>query len=105
MSEYEEKLWNYQTAMAMARQMLSQGIITGKEYAKIDATIAKKYGVSSCSILSPCISLYVAIPSNSWRTVFAFWLSVRELHLPKLLCALRLSLWLPDMFFHNSIHT
>ena len=42
MSEYEEKLWNYQTAMAMARQMLSQGIITGKEYAKIDATIAKK---------------------------------------------------------------
>lgn len=46
----EEKLWNYQTAMAMARQMLSQGIITGKEYAKIDATIAKKYGVSSCSI-------------------------------------------------------
>lgn len=50
MSEYEERLWNYQTAMAMARQMLSQGIITGKEYAKIDATIAKKYGVSSCSI-------------------------------------------------------
>ena len=50
MSEYEEKLWNYQTAMAMARQMLSQGIITGQEYAKIDATIAKKYGVSSCSI-------------------------------------------------------
>ena len=46
----EEKLWNYQTAMAMARKMLSQGIITGKEYAKIDATIAKKYGVSSCSI-------------------------------------------------------
>ena len=43
MSEYEERLWNYQTAMAMARQMLSQGIITGKEYAKIDATIAKKY--------------------------------------------------------------
>ena len=50
MSEYEERLWIYQTAMAMARQMLSQGIITGKEYAKIDATIAKKYGVSSCSI-------------------------------------------------------
>lgn len=50
MSEYEERLWNYQTAMAMARQMLSQGITTGKEYAKIDATIAKKYGVSSCSI-------------------------------------------------------
>ena len=50
MSEYEERLWNYQTAMAMARQMLSQGISTGKEYAKIDATIAKKYGVSSCSI-------------------------------------------------------
>lgn len=24
--------------------------------------------------------------------------------MPKLLCALRLSLWLPDMFSHNSIH-
>ena len=50
MSEYEEALWRYQTAMALARKMLSQGIITEKEYEKIDTIIAKKYGVSSCSI-------------------------------------------------------
>ncbi len=50
MSEYEKALWSYQTAMAMARKMLSQGIITEKEYAKIDTIIAKKYGISSCSI-------------------------------------------------------
>lgn len=50
MSEYEEALWNYQTAMAFAREMLSQSIITEKEYATIDTIIAKKYGISSCSI-------------------------------------------------------
>ena len=50
MSEYEKALWSYQIAMALARKMLSQGIITEKEYEKIDAIIARKYGISSCSI-------------------------------------------------------
>ena len=50
MSEYEKALWSYQTAMALARKMLFQGIITEKEYEKIEAIIARKYGISSCSI-------------------------------------------------------
>ena len=50
MREYEKPLWSYQIAMALARKMLSQGIITEKEYEKIDAIIARKYGISSCSI-------------------------------------------------------
>ena len=49
-SKYEKTLWAYQTAMALARKMLSQGIITEKEYEKIDAIVARKYGISSCSI-------------------------------------------------------
>lgn len=50
MSDYEKRLFNYQTAMALARTMRSKGIISAKEYAKIDTIIAKKYGISSCSI-------------------------------------------------------
>lgn len=36
--------------MSLARSMRSQGIISDKEYAKIDTIIAKKYGISSYSI-------------------------------------------------------
>ena len=50
MSDYDKRLFAYQMAMALARSMRSKGIITGKEYAKIDTIIAKKYGISSCSI-------------------------------------------------------
>lgn len=50
MSDYEKRLMAYQTAMALARSMRSKGIISAKEYAKIDTIIAKKYGISSGSI-------------------------------------------------------
>ena len=50
MSDYDKRLFAYQTAMALARSMRSKGIISAKEYAKIDTIIAKKYGISSCSI-------------------------------------------------------
>lgn len=40
----------YQMAMALARSMRSKGLISAKEYAKIDTIIANKYGISSCSI-------------------------------------------------------
>ena len=33
-----------------ARSMRSKGLISAKEYAKIDTIIAEKYGISSCSI-------------------------------------------------------
>ena len=50
MSDYDKRLFAYQMAMALARSMHSKGLISAKEYAKIDTIIAKKYGISSCSI-------------------------------------------------------
>lgn len=50
MSDYDKRLFAYQTAMALARNMRSKGLISAKEYAKIDTIIAEKYGISSCSI-------------------------------------------------------
>lgn len=46
----EQALFCYQSTMAMARRMLSDGIITEKDYHKIDRIIAGKYGISLCSI-------------------------------------------------------
>lgn len=45
-----KRLFAYQMAMALARSMRSKGLISAKEYAKIDTIIAEKYGISSCSI-------------------------------------------------------
>ena len=50
MSDYDKRLFAYQMAMALARSMRSKGLISAKEYAKIDTIIANKYGISSCSI-------------------------------------------------------
>ena len=50
MSDYDKRLFAYQIAMALARSMRSKGLISVKEYAKIDTIIAEKYGISSCSI-------------------------------------------------------
>ena len=50
MSDYDKRLFAYQTAMALARSMRSKGLISAKDYAKIDTMIAEKYGISSCSI-------------------------------------------------------
>ena len=50
MSDYDKRLFAYQVTMSLARGMRSKGIISDKEYAKIDTIIAKKYGISSYSI-------------------------------------------------------
>lgn len=50
MDELYQRLTAYQTTMCLARNMLRQGIISEDDYRKIDTIIAKKYGVSSCSI-------------------------------------------------------
>ena len=50
MTDYDERLMRYQAAMAVARSMLSRGIIMRKDYGKIDRIIAKKYGISLDSI-------------------------------------------------------
>lgn len=43
-------LLNYLSAMAQAKVLLRQGIITKKEFADIDTMMAKKHGLSLCSI-------------------------------------------------------
>ena len=50
MSDLESRIVAYRRAMSLAKSMLRQGIITEKEYADIDTIIAKKYGLSSCTI-------------------------------------------------------
>ena len=50
MDDYKTALIAYRTSMAMAAGMLSDGIITEKDYGKIDRIMAKKYGLSLGSI-------------------------------------------------------
>lgn len=50
MTEYERKIIAYRMAVSLAKSMLKRGIITAEEYAEIDTIMAKKYGVSSCTI-------------------------------------------------------
>jgi uncharacterized protein YqgQ len=50
MPDFEQRQMAYQAAMALARRMLSKGLISEEEYAEIDTIIAKKYRISSCSI-------------------------------------------------------
>lgn len=47
---YRAKLEGYLAAMLQAKRMLSMGILTPEDYAKIDTMIAEKYGISSCSL-------------------------------------------------------
>lgn len=50
MPDYRSRLERYLSAMLQAKRMLSMGILTPEDYAKIDTRMAKKYGISSCSI-------------------------------------------------------
>ena len=50
MSSYEQRLINYHLSMSVIRTMLKRGLISRKEYDNIDTIIAKKHGVSLCSI-------------------------------------------------------
>ena len=50
MDKLSRNLLDYHLAMAVARSMLKKGLITEKEYNEIDTIIAKKHGVSLCSI-------------------------------------------------------
>lgn len=50
MSEIQQKVAAYRQAMAMARSMVLQGIISDREYGKIDTIMAKKYGISLSTI-------------------------------------------------------
>ena len=45
-----DKMYRYQMVMSWVHSLLTKSLITKAEYAKIDTMMAKKYGVSSCSI-------------------------------------------------------
>lgn len=49
-AEYRGRLLSYRTSMSLAQEMLSEGIITAKEYSEIDRIIASRYGLSLGSI-------------------------------------------------------
>ena len=49
-SEYFENVFAYTLAMQTAKAMLESGIISAKDYVKIDKMITEKYNVNSCSI-------------------------------------------------------
>lgn len=48
--DYQSNLEQYLSSMYQAKRMLQSGIISKKEYDEIDTVIAKKYGISSCSL-------------------------------------------------------
>lgn len=49
-AKYRRRLLSYRSSMSLAQEMLSEGIITEKEYAVIDRIIANRYGLSLDSI-------------------------------------------------------
>ena len=61
---YYNRVQGYKSAMAQARVMLSNGIITASEYAIIDTMMAEKYGLSSCSVFRENDLLYSSIRGN-----------------------------------------
>ena len=56
--EYFDSICCYKSAMVQARLMLLKGILTEDEYATIDTMMAKKYGLSSCSLFRENDLLY-----------------------------------------------
>lgn len=50
MSEVRANLDGYISAMAQAKMMLSNGLINQEEFEDLDTMMAKKYGISLCSI-------------------------------------------------------
>ena len=50
MSDMQERIATYQRMMAMVRSMLLQGVISEREYAKIDTIMTKRLGLSSSTI-------------------------------------------------------
>lgn len=50
MADHMDRVFSHQVAMSVARSMLSQGLISEKEYNDIDTILTKKHGLSSSSI-------------------------------------------------------
>ena len=61
---YRVRLESYLASMLQAKRMLAMGIFTPEDYAKIDTIIAKKYGISSCSLYRGIDLLYSRFNGN-----------------------------------------
>lgn len=61
---YRTKLEGYLASMLQAKRMLSVGILTPKDYSRIDTIIAEKYGISSCSLYRGIDLIYSSINGN-----------------------------------------
>ena len=61
---YRAKLESYLASILQAKKMLSQGILTQEDYAKIDTIIAEKYGISSCSLYRGIDLIYSGFNGN-----------------------------------------
>ena len=61
---YRAKLERYLASMLQAKRMLEMGILTPEDYAHIDTIMAKKYGISSCSLYRGIDLLYGGVRGN-----------------------------------------
>ena len=61
---YRHRLENYLASMIQAKRMLSMGVLTPEDYADIDTIIAKKYGISSCSLYRGIDLIYMWFTGN-----------------------------------------
>ena len=61
---YRERLEQYLASMLQTKQMLSMGILTLEDYATIDTIMAKKYGISSCSLYRGIDLIYGGFRGN-----------------------------------------
>ena len=61
---YRHRLENYLASMIQAKRMLSMGVLTPEDYADIDTIIAKKYGISSCSLYRGIDLIYMRFTCN-----------------------------------------
>ena len=61
---YRHRLENYLASMIQAKRMLSMGVLTPEDYADIDTIIAKKYGISSCSLYRGIDLIYMRFTGN-----------------------------------------
>ena len=67
-ADYRSRLMAYRASMSLAAEMLSQGIITAREYAKIDRIIANSRGLDLCGICCRNPLLYKEFRANMTPT-------------------------------------
>lgn len=62
--EYRTRLEQYLASMLQMKKMLSMGILTRDDYAKMDTILAEKYGISSCSLYRGIDLIYSGFRGN-----------------------------------------